>query len=85
MILSTVGEQKKRHVDAAKEFRFKRKGKLSTREIIELRTNHRNLTSWMEPLRMKCKEDSQDMVEDMEVETRDKEEMMGMAQRKNLV
>ena len=81
MILSTVGEQKKRHVDAAKEFRFKQKGKL----IIELRTNHRNLTSWMEPLRMKCKEDSQDMVEDMEVETRDKEEMMGMAQRKNLV
>ena len=36
MILSTAGEKRKRHVDAAKEFRFKKKGKLSTREIKEL-------------------------------------------------
>ena len=37
MILSTTGGKRKIHLETAQEFRFKKKGKLSTREIQELK------------------------------------------------
>ena len=71
--------KRKSHQETEKEFKFKKRGELNTREMKELTKTHRSLASWMQPLSKNCKEVTQDMVEDMEGETRDREERVEIA------
>ena len=59
--------------------KFKKRGVLNTREMKELTNTHTGLASWIQPLSKNCKEVTQDMVENMEGETREREEMVEIA------
>ena len=74
-----MAEKRKRHQETEKEFKFKKTGELNTRETIELKNTHRSLASWIQPLSKNCKEVTHNMVEDMEGETKDREEMVEIA------